>query len=268
MEEQQKPEREVINDPKFCILILQMVVTVLLLLGMAGLRISGTRLYKEARTAYYKMANDTTAVEEVLGDDTESEAGADTQSREDTQSQVPEDTESEADDMKESEILKEDSSFPDAAVESTAAEVFDFKVVQTALNTGISKTHKMIWPLKSYKKSSPYGYRKDPFTGEKAFHYGVDLAANKSTPIATVLDGTVKAIGEGKSYGNYIMVQHNDNLVTLYAHCSKIMAQKGQKLKQGDTVALVGSTGRSTGNHLHFEIRIGGKRVDPIWLLP
>lgn len=272
--DEEQPEREILGDPKFCILIMQMAVTALLLLGMFGLRLSGTDLYKDARTIYYKMANDTTAVDEVLGADEATESADEDAQNTDSdassaQSQTASDMESEPDDMKESQILDEDSSVGDAAVESTAATaVFDLKAVQTSLNTGISKTQQMIWPLKSYRKSSSYGYRSDPFTGAKAFHYGVDLAADKSTPIATVLDGTVSAIGEGKSYGNYIMVQHNSNLTTLYAHCSKIVAKKGQKLEQGDTVALVGSTGRSTGNHLHFEIRIGGKRVDPLWLLP
>lgn len=267
--EAEKPEREILNDPKLCILILQMAVTALLLLGMFGLRLSGSKLYTQARTVYYKLANDITAVEEVLGEDKDTDTKDGDDSDSSAESQTASAIESEPDDLKESEILDENTSQPDAAVQNTAATtVFDLKAVQTSLNTGVSKTQQMIWPLKSYKKSSAYGYRSDPFTGAKAFHYGVDLAAAKSTPIAAVLDGTVSAIGEGKSYGNYIMVRHNSNLTTLYAHCSKIVAKKGQKLKQGDTVALVGSTGRSTGNHLHFEIRIGGKRVDPLWLLP
>lgn len=262
MEENKKPEQEVRNDPKLCILILQMATVVLLLLGMLGLRLSRSTLYKDVRALYYKMANDITAVDEVLGADKETSSN-------NSSSQPDMPLNSEPDDLKESEILDESGSVSDTAAEGTAAkDVFDFKAVQTALNTGISKNNTLIWPLKKYKKSSAYGYRSDPFTGKKAFHYGTDLAAEKGTPIATVLDGTVAAIGKGKSYGNYILVQHNATVATLYAHCSKIVAEEGQKLKQGDTVALVGSTGRSTGNHLHFEIRIGGKRVDPLWLLP
>lgn len=261
MEENKPRKQEIRNDPKFCILILQMVCTALLLLGMFGLRLSGGKLYKNVRTLYYQMANDSTSVKQVLEEE-QTESDSDSVSSEsDIQSEPPL--------MQESEILNEDAESDGTVSESMAENVvFDFKTVQTMQNTAVSKTHTMIWPLKTYTKTSDYGYRKDPFTGKKAFHHGVDLAADKGSPIAAVLDGTVTAVGEGKSYGNYILVRHNSNMSTLYAHCSKIVAKKGQSVKQGDTIALVGSTGRSTGNHLHFEIRIGGERINPLWLLP
>ena len=259
MEENKTPEREILNDPKFCILLLQIITTAVLLLSMFGLRLSGSRLYKDVREVYYKAANDFTAVGEVLKDDK-----TDTSDTESVVSETEEQIE-----MEESTILEEQEGNPVSQVQSTVTgNSLDLAVVQTSLNTAAAKSQSMIWPLKYFKKTSDYGYRKDPFTGKNSFHHGLDLAADKGSKIASVMDGTVSAVGKGKSYGNYILVRHSSNLYTLYAHCSKIVAKKGQTVKQGDTVALVGSTGRSTGNHLHFEIRLGGERVDPLWLLP
>lgn len=263
MEENKKAEKEIASDPKFCILLLQIATTVLLLLGMLGLKISKSDLYKTVRTEYYKMANDVTAVDEVLKGQEKAEEN--TASLEST---VSETVSSEEAEMEESTILDENTDIAEPS-DSTATGVgLDLKAVQTSLSTDVSKAQSIIWPLKSYKKTSNYGYRKDPFTSKTAFHHGLDLAADKGTPIYAVMDGTVSAVGVGKSYGNYILVRHSSNMSTLYAHCSKIVAKQGQKVEQGDTVALVGSTGRSTGNHLHFEIRIGSNRVDPLWLLP
>ena len=257
MEENKTPEREILNDPKLCILLLQIITTAILLLSMLGLRLSGSGLYKEVREVYYKAANDFTAVGEVLEDDKA------------TESAVSETVSEQQIEMEESTILEEQDESPVSQVQSTVTgNSLDLAVVQTSLNTAAAKSQSMIWPLKYFRKTSDYGYRKDPFTGKNSFHHGIDLAADKGSKIASVMDGTVSAVGVGKSYGNYILVRHSSNLYTLYAHCSKIVAKKGQKIKQGDTVALVGSTGRSTGNHLHFEIRIGGERVDPLWLLP
>ena len=115
----------------------------------------------------------------------------------------------------------------------------------------------------SGKLTSGYGYRTDPFTGERSFHSGVDIAASKETPIKAALSGVVElAEKSGGDYGNYIIINHG-GFKTLYAHCEKLDVVNGQYVSSGDTVASVGSTGRSTGPHLHFEIRIGDTRIDP-----
>lgn len=111
---------------------------------------------------------------------------------------------------------------------------------------------------------SPFGSRINPISKKKEFHKGVDIKANSSTPIKSALDGTVFAAEYEKSYGNYIILNHSDGITTLYAHCSKLLVKNGQKVKKGQIIALVGSTGNSTGPHLHFEVHKDGKLLDPL----
>lgn len=117
--------------------------------------------------------------------------------------------------------------------------------------------------------TSEFGYRKDPFTGQTKGQGGLDMGAPKGTPIRSALDGTVYVVRYSTSgYGYHVMVDHGGGFVTLYAHCSKILVSEGQQVKAGDKIAEVGTTGRSTGNHLHFEIRIGGEKQNPRSYLP
>ncbi|MDD3229097.1 MAG: M23 family metallopeptidase [Oscillospiraceae bacterium] len=117
--------------------------------------------------------------------------------------------------------------------------------------------------------TSEFGYRKDPFTGQSAGHSGLDLGAGKGTPIRAALPGTVYVVRYSTSgYGYHVMVDHGGGFVTLYAHCSKILVTEGQSVDAGTVIAEVGSTGRSTGNHLHFEIRINGEKQNPRSYLP
>lgn len=117
--------------------------------------------------------------------------------------------------------------------------------------------------------TSEFGYRKDPFTGQTKGHSGLDMGAPKGTPIRSALDGTVYVVRYSNSgYGYHVMVDHGGGFVTLYAHCSKILVSEGQQVSAGDRIAEVGTTGRSTGNHLHFEIRINGEKQNPRSYLP
>ena len=122
-----------------------------------------------------------------------------------------------------------------------------------------------IWPLKNnFKVTSKYGYRTHPVTGEKySFHNGMDISASSGTPILSVYNGVVATVAKTSLAGNYIMINHGSGLYTVYMHCSKIIAKVGQTVKQGDTIALVGSTGRSTAPHLHFSVRLNGEYVNP-----
>ena len=125
------------------------------------------------------------------------------------------------------------------------------------------------WPLpQSYTITSWFGYREDPFTGEIAYHSGTDIAAPEGTPILAAADGTVtiaNAIASwGGGYGYHIKVKHNDTYDTLYAHCSSICVTVGQEVKQGEVIGYVGTTGNSTGNHLHFEVWQNGERTDAL----
>jgi murein DD-endopeptidase MepM/ murein hydrolase activator NlpD len=111
--------------------------------------------------------------------------------------------------------------------------------------------------------TSGFGPRVDPFTHALVFHDGVDLAAPEGTPILAAADGVVVAAGPRGAYGNAVEVAHADGTTSLYAHAREVTVRPGQRVHAGEEVAKVGSTGRSTGNHLHFELRRGGRAVDP-----
>lgn len=120
------------------------------------------------------------------------------------------------------------------------------------------------WPAPSYKRvSDDYGYRIHPILGVKQFHNGVDLAAPGGSPILAAYDGTVVAADYSSTMGNYVMIDHGDNLYTIYMHASALYVSKGAEVSKGQQIAAVGSTGRSTGNHLHFSVRLNGSYVSP-----
>ena len=127
-----------------------------------------------------------------------------------------------------------------------------------------------MWPLPSgYNKlSSLYGNRKHPVTGKAGKHSGIDIPAPSGTSIYAAKSGVVitseKGSGSYWSYGNYVLIAHSDGTSTLYAHMSKRAVSKGDTVKQGQTIGYVGITGRTTGYHLHFEVRKNGNRVDPV----
>ncbi len=111
--------------------------------------------------------------------------------------------------------------------------------------------------------SSSYGYRADPITGKIAAHNGLDIAANEGSEIYAVLNGTVELANyTNGDYGNYVIINHG-NFKTLYGHCKELKVKVGDTVLAGQVIATCGSTGRSTGPHLHFEIRIGDTRIDP-----
>lgn len=115
--------------------------------------------------------------------------------------------------------------------------------------------------------TSLFGWRKHPVSGEEDFHKGVDIAAAQGSDIFAVLPGVVEQTGYNDSYGNFVILRHSDRLRTTYNHCSEILAKEGERLARGDRIALVGSTGISTGPHLHFEVEIEGKKANPLYSL-
>ena len=115
--------------------------------------------------------------------------------------------------------------------------------------------------------TSYFGYRTNPITGNNTFHTGIDIAAAQGTKIKAAYPGTVRKTGEDSRSGKYIYLTHSNGFETLYCHCSKILAEEGAVIRQGETVALVGSTGWSTGPHLHFEVHKNGTRLDPLPIL-
>lgn len=125
------------------------------------------------------------------------------------------------------------------------------------------------WPAPSFTRvSSEYGYRVHPILGVQKFHNGVDLAAPGGSDILAAYDGTVVAAAYNDTMGNYVMIDHGGELYTIYMHASKLLCSAGQNVSRGQRIALVGTTGRSTGNHLHFTVRLNGQYVSPWNYIP
>lgn len=126
-------------------------------------------------------------------------------------------------------------------------------------------------PVKGARLTSTFGYRIDPVTGKPgASHRGIDLAAPVGTPIYSVADGVVVKAGPARGYGNWVVIDHGGGIQTLYAHMysDQIYVRPGQKVKRGEHIAGMGSAGKSTGSHLHFEVIMNGQKVNPQQFLP
>ncbi len=119
-------------------------------------------------------------------------------------------------------------------------------------------------PCSWRKLTSPYGYRTHPTTGQWKFHSGVDLANDKGTPIKAARSGTVTVATYGSSYGYYVTINHGDGFSSLYAHMTHYVVSRGEYVEQGQVIGYMGSTGRSTGPHLHFSIFYNGSSVNPM----
>ncbi|USI72271.1 M23 family metallopeptidase [Sphingomonas morindae] len=120
-------------------------------------------------------------------------------------------------------------------------------------------------PVKEFRYTSSFGVRSDPFQGTARMHAGLDMAAPLGTPVYATADGLVaRAEHTSGGYGNLIQLEHGKGLETRYGHLSQILVHSGQRVHRGDLIALMGSTGRSTGSHLHYEVRIDGRAVNPM----
>lgn len=142
----------------------------------------------------------------------------------------------------------------------------EIKRLQQLYNDYTQSYDGLIWPSRTSRRiSSYYGMRLHPIYGYYRMHTGIDIHAEHGTDIISSGDGVVTNViyNEG-GYGWYIMVYHGDGITTLYAHCSKVIAKEGQNVKKGQVIALVGSTGASTGPHIHYEVRVNGAHTNPL----
>ena len=119
------------------------------------------------------------------------------------------------------------------------------------------------WPIDGGWVSSHYGKRSDPLSGKRSVHHGVDIAAKRYTPIKTVAAGIVSYSGRRTGYGRVVEITHGSGYTTIYAHNQTNKVKVGERVKKGQTIALVGSSGRATGPHLHFEVKSNGTRINP-----
>jgi murein DD-endopeptidase MepM/ murein hydrolase activator NlpD len=119
-----------------------------------------------------------------------------------------------------------------------------------------------IWPTKGWLASG-FGYRISPFTGLREFHKGLDISSREGTRVIAPADGIVTFTGKNGLYGNMIKIDHGHGIVTRYGHLEKILKKRGEAVKRGDVIGLMGNTGRSTGPHLHYEVFLNGLPVNP-----
>jgi murein DD-endopeptidase MepM/ murein hydrolase activator NlpD len=123
-----------------------------------------------------------------------------------------------------------------------------------------------IFPTKGYL-SSAYGWRDDPFTGKRTFHHGIDIATHYGNPIVATADGVVIMARSDKIGGKTIKIKHMFGYTTVYCHLSKYLINVGQKVKRGETIGLVGNTGKARGPHVHYEVHLNGKEKNPYYYL-
>lgn len=135
----------------------------------------------------------------------------------------------------------------------------------TGLQTGFAAEYGFA-PV-SGQMSSPFGWRTDPMTGSQRFHGGIDLAANAGMPVYAPQAGIVMFSGTYGGYGNVVVLNHGNSLFTLYGHNSRLLVRPGDSVHRGQVISQVGSTGRSTGPHLHFEVHYNGQYVNPVTYL-
>lgn len=126
----------------------------------------------------------------------------------------------------------------------------------------MSHTQPSLWPVNGVLSSS-FGGRSDPFSGEGAFHTGVDLVAPAGTPVHATADGVITTAGWSGAYGKLVVIDHGNGLDTYYAHLSQFLVVPGQEVRRGEVIALSGGTGRATGPHMHYEVRLHGTPVNP-----
>lgn len=142
----------------------------------------------------------------------------------------------------------------------------DFVRSKVEQEQALARATPSIWPIVGWL-SSPYGNRKDPIDGSPDFHSGLDIAANKGTPVRATADGTVASAGYSGNYGNAVLVEHGFGFATRFGHLSGFAVRSGQQVRRGEIVGYVGATGRVTGNHLHYEILFNGRPINPLRLL-
>lgn len=162
----------------------------------------------------------------------------------------------------------------DSTIKALEASVAAAKAKRTQMTVSDNSTNAadqphysggaFVWPAPSYTRiSDDYGYRTHPILGIQQFHSGVDMAAPSGSSILAAADGTVVAATYNATMGNYVMIDHGNGLYTIYMHASALYVSSGQSVSAGSTIAAVGSTGRSTGAHLHFSVRQNGNYVSP-----
>ncbi len=163
----------------------------------------------------------------------------------------------------EEETPAEEEKTEENKLDGESGEKSEIEDTAVAVMASLGHNDKIVTPLNG-RITSRFGYRTNPISGKYGLHTGVDIAADEGTNIVAAYNGVIKDTGYGDKRGNYVLMLHQDGTQTLYCHCSRVLVDEGTVIRAGETIALVGSTGWSTGPHLHFEIRKNGTSVDPM----
>ncbi len=239
------PKKEKKKDPVVEFWKTQATICLLALLAVGVVRLVGGDIYRNVRDKYIELFCQTTSVKEMMEEPQESTPTPTVISTMATVTQT---------------------SIPVMAQGGGDSVDDRLAVKENELLLTSASANQMTVPVKG-TVTSPFGYRIHPIYGTRLFHNGVDIGADSGTPIVAALSGVVEEAAYNESYGNYVILNHGKDFKTVYAHCSTLKAEVGEQVLQGDEIALVGSTGVSTGPHLHFEVRRGEYKVNPSWLV-
>ena len=249
-DEESLPKPPKALDGKMYILMLQTVMCVIILSVSLIIKTFFTDLYNDTKLLYKENFEDTTTASEVLK---ENDVGA-------TVSVI---TSSE---VVANATVNSNPSYNKVSSTSSALGVGgpydDGAVVFNEIRENLN-INSFLAPINNYTVTSRFGDRTDPISHTESSHNGIDLAADFGEEIFASMSGEVEFSGYDASYGNYVKIKHSSTFKTVYAHCSKLKVKTGDKVKAGQVIALVGSTGRSTGPHLHFEVINNDKKVNP-----
>ena len=241
-------------------ILCQFVVCVLLFGSMYGLKTMNSGIYNDLKKVYFNNLDKNFL---VVSDEVVNVSEKEIETSSESVTKVETTTDEENNDIE--QATKEETML---AAEITAKGGKDYAVKNNndvPSNVSVnnySLNQRMVNPVIG-NITSDFGIRNHPITGELRFHAGVDIAASKGTPIYSSFDGTVVTSSYNKWNGNYLKIKHDNDIMTVYCHCEKLKVNKGDKVRAGDIIATVGSTGSSTGPHLHFEFRINNISYDP-----
>lgn len=221
--------------------------------------------YKEV-VAYVEVCKETLEAEKEVLDEAKASAEAEQKALEDLIDEKEKEIKAyEADIANKDKLIKEYEA--QIAEQDAAIKELERLVAADQASLAAQRNYdggKFAWPCPAYTRiSDEYGYRIHPTLGIEKFHSGLDLAAPAGSNILAAYDGVVVGAAYNSSMGNYVMINHGDGLYTVYMHASKLAVSSGQEVKRGQVIAYVGTTGRSTGNHLHFGVRLNGSYVNP-----
>ncbi len=244
-------------------ILFQAVLCALLFIIIFALKTNGNTLFVELDNLLYDKLNNNSVVEEVVDVFSKQKIKDNKKTDEEVTTEPPINNRETED-----ETLFVPFEEPSLTAEIKGAGGADIQIdseMEIPENVSISSyklNQKMIKPL-SGTITSYFGPRIHPIGGDLRFHAGIDIAADKGTPIYAAFDGVVEEAGYDKWNGYYIKLKHDNNIMTVYCHCEKLNVKNKQVIRAGECVATVGSTGSSTGPHLHFELRINNKSFDP-----